>query len=158
MGRLDRGMGSILWVGDDQFIVECGQRALEQLGFVPLTARFGSEAINIFVRNQDSIRLVVFDMMDTPLKVPSSVDKIFALKPDLKALIITGSPYSKASKRFSMNGDIDFIGERFTRHALSRKIGKLLNGNASPKAPRNTFDSIYARIPSSGSLLIDNAL
>lgn len=139
MGKIDKSMGLVLWVGDDPFIVDCGERSLEQLGFAPLTARFGSEALNTFARYQGAIRLVIFDMLSTSENNQSLVEEMMALGSDIKALIITSKPDYRIFKGWLPQEDIVFIKERFTLHTLSRKISRLLNGNRLPDIPVNSF-------------------
>ena len=126
MGCLDRSQRTILWVDDDPFLLDCGARALEILGYTPLTAGFGSEALGTYSSHQGAICLVILDMISTPADSNKISRKILEMNPEMKVLVITSSPDRDSYQEWSSRGSVEFIRGRFTLHTLSRKIDALL--------------------------------
>ncbi|MGB5987811.1 MAG: response regulator [Desulfobacterales bacterium] len=152
MGRLDRTNRSILWVGDDPFILDCGARALELLGYTPLTAGFDAEALGTYSSHQGAICLVIFDMMSTPPDKNKISRKILEMNPEMKVLIITSSQNVGGDQDWTSRGAVEFIQGRFTLHTLSHKIEAMLEGNRHHSALAYPGFSRLSHYPGSTAL------
>lgn len=80
----------ILLVDDEQSILETGREVLEMLGYRSLLAKNGLEAVDVFKENQDSIALVIMDIVMPKLGGAKAVERMQKMKPDVKVIFATG--------------------------------------------------------------------
>ncbi len=87
---IQSGVGTILVVDDEPIIREVIREMLEDIGYQILVAENGQEGISVFVANQDSIDLVLLDMIMPEM---DGFDCFFNLKKidkDIKVILGTG--------------------------------------------------------------------
>jgi hypothetical protein len=78
-------------VADDEPVVRrLTERMLRQLGYEVQGAADGDEALRAFQREPDAFDLVVIDVMMPKLKGPETLEQMRAIRPELKALFVTG--------------------------------------------------------------------
>ncbi|MBW2572849.1 MAG: response regulator, partial [Deltaproteobacteria bacterium] len=58
-----KGVGTVLLVDDEEMIIDVGSQILENLGYSVLSARSGTEAIEVYRAHPDEIILVILDMV-----------------------------------------------------------------------------------------------
>ena len=63
MAALTKGTGTILLIDDEEMIVDTGEELLMELGYKVLVARSGTEALDVYASKNDSIDLVIMDMI-----------------------------------------------------------------------------------------------
>ena len=52
----------ILFADDDELCLDVGVKMLQKLGYTVLNARDGKEALDVFIKNQNIVDLVILDM------------------------------------------------------------------------------------------------
>lgn len=62
MTKID-GNGTVLFVGDDDVVLNIGSRLLDRLGYNMLQARNGKEAMAVYEENKDAISLAILDII-----------------------------------------------------------------------------------------------
>ncbi len=91
-GQLPQGRGELVLVVDDEPHISTSIRlALEEHHYRVLTAGNGREALQVFLGNQDAIRLVLTDLMMPVMNGVGLVRVLRSLRADLKIIAMTGS-------------------------------------------------------------------
>jgi CheY-like chemotaxis protein/phage host-nuclease inhibitor protein Gam len=83
-------VGPILFVEDEELLLELTVTTLESHGYEVLSARNGLEALEIFQREQTRIQLVLSDLGLPKLGGLELLQKIKSLAPDVRMIITTG--------------------------------------------------------------------
>lgn len=92
---------TILFVDDDEVILQVGRAMLEKLGYNLVTAASVSEAAEIYTQKVDDVDLVILD-----LKMPGgggtdAFNRIKEINPSAKILISTGSGHTPEAAAFN---------------------------------------------------------
>ena len=96
----DCGGGTVLIVDDEQVFREIARSVFMTLGFVVLAAKDGFEAVKIFRRHQDLIRLVLCDVMMPRMDGWETMVALRRLAPGIPVILSSG--YNRAQV---MTGD-----------------------------------------------------
>jgi PAS domain S-box-containing protein len=103
---IEKGNEHVLFVDDEQMMVEMGQAVLERLGYEVTAMTSADEALEVFKANTGTFDLVITDQT-MPYKTGVQFSKeLLAIKPDLPIILCTGF-----SKKISEK-DIKAIGIR----------------------------------------------
>lgn len=119
---IEMGSETILLVDDESYIVDVGEMMLKGLGYTILTANCGKKAISVFEQNQDSIDLVVLDLVMPDMGGETVFNKIREIKPDTKVLFASGHYMSDQTRALLEAGSSDFLQKPFNLRQLSTKI------------------------------------
>jgi len=139
----DGAKGTILWVDDDSFYLDCGEKLLQILEYTPLMANSGAEALKLYARHQDDISLVILDMMMPHMNGHELSIRLAELNPRIKILVVTGYSDSELVKGLLQRKGVDFIQKPFALNMLSKKIEGLIRGRNTPPSSSGIFtDSI----------------
>ncbi|HUF27631.1 MAG TPA: MASE1 domain-containing protein [Gemmatimonadaceae bacterium] len=85
-----RGSGRILVVDDEEMVRTLAVRVLEASGFDVLGATDGREAIALFTRSPDTIRLVLLDWMMPHLGGGETLDALRRIRPKVPVILSSG--------------------------------------------------------------------
>ena len=118
---------TILIVDDEQMIIDVGKEMLNQLGYKVLTATGGIEALDVYRRNQDSIDLLVLDMIMPDMEGGITYGKIKDLNPNVKVLLASGYSIDGRASEIMKQGCNGFIQKPFNMKELSYKIRNILD-------------------------------
>ena len=118
---------SILIVDDEPMIRQFLRLLLEQSGFAVLDAGDGIEALSVFQLHQDSIRLVLTDVLMPEMNGPKLVDHIRRIDPGIPILFISAycETLSSAMK------DIECLPKPFLPDELVQKVQQAVESHAS---------------------------
>ena len=89
-GDLLRGTETVLFVDDEDIIIEIAEELFKELGYKVLIARSGKEAIEIYQGNKDRIDIVLLDMIMPGMSGGKTYDKLKEINPDIKVLLVSG--------------------------------------------------------------------
>jgi PAS domain S-box-containing protein len=122
---LFKGTETILLVDDEEMILEITKLMLIDLGYHVITAKCGTEAIHLYQQQQETIDLIILDMIMPDMEGGTVVDQIRQINPEIKILLASG--YNLSSKigdtlKKKCNG---FIQKPFDLHKLSRELRHL---------------------------------
>jgi CheY-like chemotaxis protein len=127
-----RGNGEKILVVDDQKSQrEIASRLLTRLGYFPLTAHSGEEAVEYLKKT--AVDLVILDMvMDPGINGCETYERILQNVPGQKAIITTG--YSKAEdiNRAMRLGINQFVKKPYSIHELAQALKLEINPEHSP--------------------------
>jgi two-component system cell cycle sensor histidine kinase/response regulator CckA len=122
------GIETVLLIDDEQMIIDVGKKMLTQLGYKVLTATSGIEALDVYRRNQDTIDLLVLDMIMPDMEGGVTYDKIKDLNPNVKVLLASGYSIEGRASEIMKRGCNGFIQKPFNMKELSDKIRNILDG------------------------------
>jgi PAS domain S-box-containing protein len=121
------GTETILVVEDEQAVRQVAREVLEEHGYRVLDARSGEEAIRICETHVGPIHLVVSDLVMPGLSGHDVVERIGALRPTTRVLVMSGYSERTVTIRTPLKAGIHFIGKPFTSEALLRKVREVLD-------------------------------
>jgi len=125
--ELVSGTETILFVDDEDMIIEVAQGVVESLGYNVLTARGGKEAIEVYKNNQHKIDMVILDMIMPQMDGGEVFDKLKKINPDIKALLSSGYSINGQATEILDRGCNGFIQKPFNMADLSKKIREILD-------------------------------
>ena len=121
-----RGEGTILLVDDEEGILEIGKSMLENLGYQVLTSRTAEEALSCYETHKDGIKLVLLDMIMPGMNGGKIYDRIKAINPQVKVLLISGYSIEGEAREILARGCNGFIQKPFKIKELAKKIGDII--------------------------------
>lgn len=116
-----RGTGRILVVDDEASVRVLVARVLEASGFEVLDACDGVEAVEIFARAPESIRLVLLDWKMPRLGGGETLDALRRLREDLPVILSSGYAEQSVSSRLD-DGLTTFIQKPYRPQELIAKV------------------------------------
>jgi PAS domain S-box-containing protein len=122
------GVETILLVEDETVVRLVSRAVLERVGYRVLEAPDGVEALKIWEQNQDSIRLLLTDMV-----MPGGVSgrelaaRLQARNPRLQVIFISGYSADVAGREFPMEDGQNFIQKPFPPHRLLETVRRCLD-------------------------------
>ena len=135
-----RGNDTILIVDDEEMVLDVATQMLTALGYRPLTAMSGREAVDVFFRNRENIHMVILDMIMPDMSGGDVFDRLKSIAPDIKVLLSSGYSIDGQASEIIARGCSGFIQKPFKLNLLSAKIREILDG---------THDSSAAKTPGS---------
>ena len=84
------GNETILVAEDEASLRDLASTVLERLGYTVILAEDGLEAVNLFKAYQSRIDLVILDLVMPRFSGRDALDRMRAIRPDLRALFVTG--------------------------------------------------------------------
>ena len=121
-----KAIGTILFVDDEEVILEVGEKFLNVLGYKVLTAQSGMEAIEVFKKHRDSIDLVLLDMIMPNMGGGEVYDRLKEISPDVKVLLSSGYSVDGEATKILERGCNGFIQKPFDIMQLSQSIRAIL--------------------------------
>lgn len=122
---------TILFAEDEEEFRNTMKQILESSGYNVIEAVDGADAVHKFTEN-NNIDLLLFDIIMPKMSGKEAYDRIRNIKPDVKALFISGYPADFTNKYGVMEEGMNSISKPVRPAALLRKIIEAL-GNASGK-------------------------
>lgn len=126
-----RGSETVLLVDDEEMILEVGSAMLKELGYTPMTAKTGAEAVEFFEQNASGIDLVILDMVMPDMPGGAVFDRMRGMDRNLKVMLSSGYSLRGDAEKILSRGCNDFIQKPFDMQMLSHKIRHVLDGGAS---------------------------
>ena len=116
----------ILFADDDEMCLEVGVKILQKLGYKVLDAQDGQEAIEVFLKNQSEVNLVILDMK-MPYNGSNTFFQLKKISTNVKVLIASGYAEDQQIREMMKQGCSGFIQKPFSINALSQKIMNVLD-------------------------------
>ena len=117
--------GTILFVDDEQVVLDVGTLMLDRLGYKVLQATNGLDASQTFRDNSDDICLVIMDMRLPDEFGSDTCKRLKKIRPDVKVLHTSGLGRTQGadSMECGCNG---FLPKPFNINEMSKKIQESL--------------------------------
>jgi len=121
------GKETILFVDDEEGIVEVGALILKKLGYQVITAGSGHEAIEIYRLRMHEIDIVILDMIMPEMSGSETFCELKRMNPAIKALLSSGYSINGQAKNILEHGCKGFIQKPFGMQDLSAKVRSVLD-------------------------------
>ncbi len=121
------GTGRILFVDDEDMIIEVGEEMLHTLGYDVVIANSGQEALEILEKDPDAIDLVVLDLIMPEMNGNETFLRLRAINPEIKVLLASGYSFNGQADTLVQQGCNGFIQKPFNLVELSQKLYNILN-------------------------------
>jgi PAS domain S-box-containing protein len=126
---MSTGNETILFVDDEAMILSVGQELLETLGYRVLLARSGKEAVEVYREKQETIDMVILDMIMPELSGAETYDRLKKIDPEIKVLLSSGYSVNSQAEEILARGCDGFIQKPFNLNQLASKIKEILPEN-----------------------------
>ncbi|MBT8340330.1 MAG: response regulator [Desulfatitalea sp.] len=121
------GQKTILFVDDEEGIVEIGELILKKLGYKVLTAADGREAIALYKEKHAQIDLVILDMIMPEMDGSDTFQELKKINPDIQAILSSGYSMDGQTTTILELGCKGFIQKPFGMQDLSAKVKSVLD-------------------------------
>ncbi|MCP3875333.1 MAG: response regulator [Desulfobacteraceae bacterium] len=125
--QMEKGSETVLLVDDEEEIINVGKNFLEKLGYKPIIARNGLEAVEIFKLYKDEISLIVLDLIMPIMNGKQAFSEIKSIQENAKILISTGYTVDDKIEGFLNRGCHGFIQKPFSLNDFSSALRKILD-------------------------------
>ena len=125
---LPTGTERILFVDDEQTIVNSGSRILESLGYEVVTMTSSIKALELFKAQADGFDLVITDMTMPQMTGDNLAKELMSIRPDIPVILCTGfSARIDKIKAMSL-GIRAFVSKPILKHELAEVVRAILDG------------------------------
>lgn len=122
-----RGKGeTVLIVDDEETVLEVGSEILKSLGYNPLLAAGGEEAVALFRDHADRIDAVLLDMIMPGMSGGETFDRIKEIAPSVKVLLSSGYSLNEQASSILAQGCDGFIQKPYHTADLAGKLWAIL--------------------------------
>jgi CheY-like chemotaxis protein/two-component sensor histidine kinase len=121
------GSETVLLAEDDASVRRLTKAALEEFGYKIIEAEDGEDAINKFMENKDRIQLFLLDAVMPKKSGKAAYEEIKKIKPDIKALFMSGYSTDILSMKRIVGGELNFIVKPVSPTELLKKIREVLD-------------------------------
>jgi PAS domain S-box-containing protein len=130
-GDIPTGTESILFVDDEEILVDIGKSILERLGYSVTTKTNSAEALDLFRSDPGQFDLVITDQ--TMPNIPGSelAKYLLQIRPDIPIILCTGYSTSIDEDQAGKIGVRGYAMKPVSINVISRLIRNVLDGNVS---------------------------
>jgi len=122
-----RGSETVLFVDDENMIIETAEELFEQLSYKTLVARSGRETIETYEKNKERIDIVLLDMIMPDMSGSDTYDRMKDIDPKVKVLLSSGYSINGQATEIMDRGCNGFIQKPFKMKELSQKLREILD-------------------------------
>jgi len=123
-----KGEGTVLLVDDEETVRLIGTEMIKELGFTPITANDGYEALEIF-RTRNDILFVILDLTMPNMDGEQCLRELRMLKSNVKVIISSGYSEQEINEKFTGKALAGFIHKPYTLSALEKVIKQIMYGS-----------------------------
>jgi PAS domain S-box-containing protein len=127
-GSLLPGKEHILFVDDEEFLINVGRQMLERLGYRVTSRLSGPEALELFRAHPDRFDLVITDQTMPQITGVELSRELMAIRPNIPIVLCTGFSEGLTAERAKNIGIRDFIMKPIVLRDLSQMIRRVLAG------------------------------
>lgn len=121
------GTGHILVVDDEKDVAEAAQAILEYLGYRVTVVLNGKKAVNVFQDLENSVDIVLLDMVMTDMSGADCFGQLRAIRPDVKVILCTGYDRNHAVQDLLNQGVAGFIQKPYDLDELAKLCTLVMN-------------------------------
>ena len=124
--RESRQAGLVLLVDDDAIALELTSTMLSMLGFTVLRAMDGLEAVEVFRRHRDEIRLVLSDVVMPGMNGWETLTALRRIAPGIPVILASGCSANQVMDNACPERPQTFLAKPFGIHLLQDAIHRAL--------------------------------
>jgi len=118
---------SILFIDDEDMILDSGEKMLRIMGYNVLTARGGKEGLKIYKSYREKIDLVILDMVMPDMNGEEVYSRLKDINQNVKVLIASGYSPEGLPKELNIREGVNFIQKPFDLRRLFKATRKMLD-------------------------------
>jgi len=118
---------TILLVDDEDTNRNLGKEILESFGYRTITAVDGESALDCYMKNKDSIDLIVLDLIMPGMGGSICLEKILRFDPEAKVIIASGFTSDKPMSDTLKKAAKDFITKPYNMKKMHEVIQRVLH-------------------------------
>jgi two-component system, cell cycle sensor histidine kinase and response regulator CckA len=122
------GTETLLIVENESAIRNLLQMALRRSGYTVLAAESGHEALELVRNHAGAIHLLITDVMMPDMDGPELVRQLSAIRPDTRALFMSGYMDDSLADRAILSANTNFIQKPFSPTTIAQKVREILDG------------------------------
>jgi PAS domain S-box-containing protein len=122
------GRETILLVDDEEMIRDLGRATLESAGYRVLLAADGGQAVDVYLREQQRIDLVILDLTMPQLSGRDTLRRLLAINPNARILLSSGFS-AEDSHPAPVEGALGFIPKPYRRPELLGTVRTALDAS-----------------------------
>jgi len=124
---LARGSETVLLAEDDKAVRMLIKITLERCGYKVIEAADGEDAVNKFMENQDSIELIILDVIMPRKNGKEAYNEIRKARPGIKTIFTSGYNKEIIHKKGILEEGLNFVSKPVVPHELLKKIRSVLD-------------------------------
>jgi CheY-like chemotaxis protein len=121
------GNETILFVDDEDVIIDVNREILESLGYKVVAAKSGQEALEVYRKLQGKINLIILDMIMPGMDGEATYDSLKKVNPEIRVILSSGYSKNEQAKAILEKGCQAFIQKPFSISDLSMTIRQVLD-------------------------------
>jgi CheY-like chemotaxis protein len=122
-----RGTETILLVEDDASTRELIRIILKNEGYTVIEAVDGKEAVEMFMKNRETIHLLLSDLIMPRMNGKEAYDEMKVWRPDLKAVFVSGYAPDIVRQKMTLDTGVTLISKPILPNVLLKKVRNLLD-------------------------------
>ncbi|CAB1083391.1 PAS/PAC sensor hybrid histidine kinase [Olavius algarvensis Delta 1 endosymbiont] len=123
--------GTVILIADDEeLVLDVAVGYLKKLGYAALTASNGYEAVEVYIKNSDQIKLVILDLIMPHMGGGQAYNNIKQVNSEVKVLLSSGYSIDGQAQEILDRGCDGFIQKPFGMQELADKIKAILAENS----------------------------
>jgi PAS domain S-box-containing protein len=126
---IDRGVEHVLFVDDEEMMVEMGQAVLERLGYQVTAMNSADEALELFKSKPDDFGLVITDQTMPEMTGMQFSKELLAIRPDIPIILCTGFSKKLSEKDIKAIGIRELAMKPLEIRKMAEIIRRVLDGN-----------------------------
>ena len=130
-GRENEVLATILIVEDEAALLELVYQYLQKRNFGVLTAKDGTEGVEVFRQHAKKIQLVISDLAMPGMDGLECMERILALEPNVRFLFMSGFPEQIVERHRASFERCEFLPKPFRLDQLLDKVGRMLSRDAA---------------------------
>ena len=127
-GEIKGGSERILFVDDEESMVNLNQERLERLGYNVIPKTDPLEALEFFRANPDQIDLIISDMTMPHMTGDKLAQEILNIRPEMPIILCTGYSERMSEDRAQEIGVRKYIEKPIEKETLARAVREVLDG------------------------------
>ncbi len=127
LSAIKKGDETLLVAEDDSQVRELLKEVLEGFGYTVLEAEDGEDALRVFSKYKDEIKLLILDVIMPKKSGKEIYDEIKKTRPDIKAIFTSGYDANIIHKRGIIEEGLNFISKPILPDELLRTVREVLD-------------------------------
>jgi PAS domain S-box-containing protein len=128
-GEIPRGKGRVLFVDDDEALVEWGRETLRRLGYEVVGVTGSREALSLFLDNPVSFDVVITDYTMPVMTGFTLAKELLEVRPDVPIILYTGYNENASPEKAKKVGIREFLMKPLAKRVLAEAVRRVLNPN-----------------------------
>jgi len=126
-GPLPTGSECILFIDDEQVLIEVGGQMLEQLGYEVVTKRSSVQALELFRAEPERFHLVITDMTMPHMTGDKLAQELMKIRPQIPIILCTGHSRLVSEEKAKEIGIKAFVMKPLVMRNLAETVRKILD-------------------------------